>query len=58
MILLDTHVWVWGGYAMGPAAKLDKLAALLSRHEQTEELAGLARQPRLTRTAVAPKTLL
>lgn len=37
---------------------LDKLAALLSRHEQTEELAGLARQPLLARTAVAPKTLL
>ena len=29
MILLDTHVWVWWVYAMGPAAKLDKLAALL-----------------------------
>lgn len=37
---------------------LDKLAALLSRGGQTEELAALSRQPVLTRTAVTPKTLL
>jgi hypothetical protein len=37
---------------------LDKLTALLSRHEQTEELASLASQPILTKTAAAPKTLL
>jgi GWxTD domain-containing protein len=37
---------------------LDKLATLLSRHEQTQELVSLAQWPILTRTAVAPKTLL
>ena len=37
---------------------LDKLAALLSREGQTEELAALSRQPVLSRTAVTPKTLL
>ena len=37
---------------------LDSLVALLSRHAQTEDLAALSRQPVLSQTAVAPKTLL
>ena len=37
---------------------LDKLAALLSRVGKTEELAALGRQPVLTHTAAAPKTLV
>ncbi|HEY1159681.1 MAG TPA: GWxTD domain-containing protein [Terracidiphilus sp.] len=37
---------------------LDKLAALLGRHEQSAELAALSKQPILVRTAAAPKTLL
>ena len=44
----------------GPAElrPLDKLAALLSRREQTEELGALSQQPVLSQTAAAPKTLL
>lgn len=37
---------------------LDKLAALLGRHEQNAELAALSQQSILVRTAAAPKTLL
>jgi predicted Zn-dependent protease len=37
---------------------LDKLAALLDRHERSAELAALSQQPILTRSAAAPKTLL
>lgn len=42
----------------GDLRPLDKLAALLSRLGQTQELAALSQQPVLSEIAVAPKTLL
>jgi GWxTD domain-containing protein len=44
----------------GPAElrSLDLLAALLSKHSQTQELAALSQQPVISTTAVDPKTLL
>jgi GWxTD domain-containing protein len=44
----------------GPAElrPLDQLAALLSRNQQTEDLAALSQQPILSSVAVSPKTLL
>lgn len=42
----------------GDLRPLDKLAALLSRLGQTQELAALSQQPILLEIAVAPKTLL
>lgn len=58
----DTEAQTWytrslaeGSTDMRP---LDKLAALLGRHEQAAELAALSKQPILVRTAAAPKTLL
>ena len=40
------------------ARPLDRLAALLEKLRQTDELAELSRQPILTKSAVDPKTLL
>lgn len=46
--------------AEGPsdARPLDKLASLLDRHGENEELAKLSDEPILNRTAIEPKTLL
>jgi hypothetical protein len=56
----EAQTWYSRSLAEGPTdmRPLDKLAALLARHEQSAELAALSQQPILTQSAAAPKTLL
>lgn len=56
----DAQRWYAQSLREGPAdlRSLDKLAVLLTRHGQTDELAALSQQPALSDIAVAPKTII